>query len=248
MQSESLDEAIISSLDRVGRVQVSKLAPELGSLDGWTMESLVKLMTDSSTVIYDEDGLLSLRRFFYDFETVQINFDEVEEKRRFDKITHHLAEKLRYQPSYLTTGLLSQNGEQFGGISAFLGTKRPGFLPIVAINIGQVRGPIHAAIDSIYDSPQPNMTKSMLAERLVHNLLRLWRQVLAMWIPPILQGQETTESDHIPDSDNETEKLAHRIKAETPEVIKEETIDQVITVSQDCITYLSFTFIVLWTG
>ncbi|KIM26753.1 hypothetical protein M408DRAFT_9622 [Serendipita vermifera MAFF 305830] len=173
-------------------------------------------MTDTDVAVLNQEALLSLWLFFCDFESHQTPFIEIDLKDRFESITGELVGRVRDQPLSSTVGLKFPSEECFTGISAILGTSTVDFHPVVSIAIGQAHGSIHDAIESIYDNKDGSLSHLAIKEKLVHGILRLWQEILATWIPPILRAHS---------SDIESERIISvslLIKEETDVVIKEE--------------------------
>jgi hypothetical protein len=144
-------------------------------------------MMDSNAVILDQEYLPFLRDFFCSTEAAQ-NV----RKPRFDKLTGDLAAKLRYQPN--TVGIKYHSGNTPKSITVILVKDGDAeYVPLVGVVIREDPGPFKAALDSIFSLVHWNTTLSVLANRFVNSLLRLWREVLQIWIQLICKRETSPE-------------------------------------------------------
>jgi hypothetical protein len=187
MQAQNLKNVVITALDYIGRVRILEIVPDLGSLRGWTNESLAGIMMDSSDDILDKEYLLFFRDFFRSTEAVQ-----KKRKPRFDKLTGDLAIKLRYRSD--TIGIKYHSGNALNSITVV--RRKDGdtdYAPLVGVVIREDPGPLQAALDSIFslvrwDTALPNLTT-----RFVKGLVLLWREILQIWIQPTCERKISPE-------------------------------------------------------
>jgi hypothetical protein len=187
MQTLNLENVVTVALDSIGHRRILEIVPDLVSLRGWTNESLAGIMMDSNDVILDKEYLLFFRDFFRSAEAVQ-------KKRasRFDKLTGNLAIKLRYQTD--TIGIKYHSGNEFNSITVVRRHDADtDYAPVVGVAIREDPGPLRAALDSIFILAYKHTALPTLTNRFVKDLLRLWREVLQIWIQPTCERKTSPE-------------------------------------------------------
>jgi hypothetical protein len=176
MQTEMLEMALVSTLDRLDRARILEIAPMLSA--GWTSATLAQVMMDKNDIIRDrenEEALLFFK-YFFSIDVASRN----EQTPRFSQVIGSLAAKHRYQ-SY-SVGINYRPHAIPANIAVIL-HKDGGrdYCPIVAVCIGEERGPLKAALDAAFSASR-DVSPPNLASQFGRSILHLWKEVLHAWI------------------------------------------------------------------